>query len=979
MTNRKDVSLLHNLWNDAQRVDKSDLNLEQDRSIGTEAAMLQNHIGSGVLLESPTQNIIFNSDNLTAAQASILAAGNFDGQGLDPHQQPTDSNLGNQLEVELSGSTGVVGRFSTKVAIIGVAFDDTLIIDRFYFYKNEKQVTANHYKSVLAVFFNDFKGNNNCSRTLGGSIIIREASSFQLSRDPIMVAHDVEPDIFWRDWKVADPALSLFATIQNGIGPSYSVDALNINTTERNNRLLPANDVVKRIGQKFLATTDNIQKVTLLLGVQQNDLATEAEIFDWSGDIVVSVYALQTTTGCPTDIVPGLAIEFDPSSEPISQLSFDQAALEEIGYVLTNVPQPVDFVFSSTKLGSGSTSGITPGNFYAVTIGRAGAATAGTLFLPSGNDNLEDSRLTVFTGVWTDVVEEDLWFQIWTDAAKIANGQGYDNGIGMQYDKTATDPDTGGTIDNQITDQSFTDTGEKNLNVGVLQASEESSVTEQDERTGNNVFSRKKFVPEFNFLSESGLAELRENTDPIVIGCAEDINPKDNPDLEKTQTIPGLAKGDKFIVVNPDADLLSLNLVGSKLIPNNTCIQENYLIVKIELCTDGYGDVNGDGYYDSSDVARASALIGESLQLEITQQKIVDGEITTLELLRADVDGDGYVTSTDVDLITQFVNKQITTFPAGATFQHMVITVQNTVGRYDGYFDCDGYIRLDGYTGHNIVSPDSLTEAQKKFFGNYSTPSIDGADPAWNTVPFADIIYEINALPYWQPHFVVFNSDARVVPSSFCSLTGSLPSIDCDASPANELSCVDQNDITPLCDPGTNTFFVPGDLIIGRGQIKRPDGNLFRGDYEVGTVILELPEQALEEVSLNMFDKLVADRGDGVTRGGYPAMKYADCTTVQDEDLSLNRVRFSVSVQAFVPNLDGYDVVDGYGVIVDDIIGVYVDQTTGILQLSIKDLFADQVLKTLVTKIQIDVLLKKSGWVNTPLTVSPAELPGLLS
>jgi len=979
MTNRRDVSLLHNNWTDAQRVDKSDMDLEQDRSIGTEAAGIQNHFGSGVLLESPIQNIIFDSDTLTAAQTSILAAGNFDGQGLDPHAQPTDSSLGNQLEVELTGSSGVVGRFSTKVAIIGVAFDDSLIVDRFYFHKNEKQVTANHYKTVLAVFFNDFKGNNNCSRALGGRVIIRQAASFQLSRDPIMVAHDVEPDIFWRDWKVADAALSLYTTIQNGIGASYSVDALNINTTERNNRLLEANDVVKRVGQKFQATTDNIQKVTLLLGVQQNDAAADDEIFDWTGDLVVSVYALQTTTGCPTDIVPGLAIEFDPASEPISQVSFDQAALEELGYVLTNVPQPVDFVFSSTKLGSGATSGITPGNFYAVTIGRSGAATAGTLFLPAGNDNLEDSRLTVFTGVWTDVVEEDLWFQIWTDAAKIADGRGYDNGIGMQYDKTATDPDTGGTIDNQITDQSFVDTGESNLNIGVLQASEELSVTEQDERTGNNVFSRKQFVPEFTFYSESGLAELRQNTDPIVIGCAEDINPKDNPDLTKTQTLPGLAKGDQFIVVNPDADLLSLNMVGSKLIPNTTCVQENYLIAKVELCTDGYGDVNGDGVIDSSDIARASALIGESITSSATQQKIVDGYVTTLELLRADVDGDGTVTAADVDLITQFVNKQITTFPAGATFTHLIFTVQNTVGRYDGYFDCDGYIRLDGYTGQNIVSPDSLTAAQQKFYGNYSTPSIDGADPAWNTIPFANVTFEVRAQPYWQPQYVIFNSDARVVPSAFCELTGTLPDIECDASPTTEFTCADRTDITPICDPGTNTFYVHGDLVIGRGQIRRPDGNLFRGDYEVATVILELPEQALEEVSLNMFDKLVADRGDGLTMAGYPAMRYADCTTVQDEDLSLGRVRFSVSVQAFVPNLDGYNEADGYGVIVDDIIGVYVDQTTGILSLSIKDLYADQVLKTLVTKIQIDVLLKKSGWVNTPLTVSPAELPGLLS
>ena len=52
---------------------------------------------------------------------------------------------------------------------------------------------------------------------------------------------------------------------------------------------------------------------------------------------------------------------------------------------------------------------------------------------------------------------------------------------------------------------------------------------------------------------------------------------------------------------------------------------------------------------------------------------------------------------------------------------------------------------------------------------------------------------------------------------------------------------------------------------------------------------LQLPDDPLEEATLNLFQKFVADRGDGLTRGGYQAMRYFDCSTVQDADLALNR------------------------------------------------------------------------------------------
>jgi len=973
MTKRIPVSTTEVLWHDAQRVDRGDMNTEQLSKNQNDASIINNHFGSGVLPSTPIQTVLFDSDNLSQIQAATLAAGDFDGTGFQPAQQPSDNSLGNQLEVELTGSS-VFGRLSVKVLIVGVDFDGNPQYDRFVFHRNEKQVTGKHYARILGLFFNDFKGNNNCSRNQGGRIVIREAASFQLSRDPIMVAQDVEPNLFFRDFKVPNPSVTLYNTIQTGIGSEYSVDSLDINTTVKVNRILSAGDVTTKIGQKFQAVTNNIQKITLLLGAQRDDAASVENRYNWAGQLVISVYELQTSVSCPTDISPELQIEFDPTANPIAQISVSQSELRALGYVLTDVLQPVDFVFSDTQLGSTTNPIIVPNRYYAVTINRAGAASSGAVFTGVGNDVLDNSRLTTYSGTWVDVVEEDMWFQVWDDAAKVADGQAYDCGNGMEISKTIEN-DLGAEIDYSFDDNAFVDSGEGILNIAVVEAIQEESVEEQDERTGNPVNSRQKFEPSFSFVTESGLATLRETTEPLIIGCGEDINPKQNTDLEKMQLLPGLAKGDTFTVVNPDADLLSNNLVGSKLIPNNGCAAKEYRIFKVISCTDGYGDVNGDGYINDADISRVAELIGESVYSASTQQKIVDGYISTLELLRADVDGDGYITSTDVSLITQYVNRDINAFPVGSTFQHMDIRVQQSIGRNDGYFDCDGYIRLDGYLGQNIVSPSSLDPYELIYDGYITTPSIDGDDPIFSTVPFPGVTYEILAQPFWQDYFLPFSSDVRVVPAAF-TFDESVVIPDC--SPPSFFSCFDRASVDLDCEPGRNDILIPDNLIMRRGQILNPDGTHYKVDFELKTIILQLPEVPFEEQSINVFGKLVADAGDGRTSAGYDAARFADCTTVKPDALAKNQVRFGVSVQAFVPNLDGYDS-DGYGVIVDDIIGVYMDQVNGILTLSIQDLEVDDIYRTLVTKIEIQVFLKKAGWNNSVLTIEPSQVPGLLS
>jgi hypothetical protein len=953
---------------------------EQDRNVTTDAATVNNHFGSGVLPATPMQNVLFDSDDLTGEQAALLAAGDFDGTGLQAHQQPSDSNLGNQLEIELTGSS-VFGRLSTKVLIMGLSFESTPQYDTFYFYHNEKQVTRKHYASILGIFFYDFKGNNNCSRDLGGRITIKETSSYQLSRDPIAISQDVEPNLFFRDFKVSNatlgvnPTVTLYQTLQQGIGPEYSVDSFNINTTGKRQIVIPADDVSTKVAQKFIATTNNIQKITLLMGAGRDDSVPIENRYDWSGDLVISVYELQTTVSCPTDIIPELSIEFDPNPEPIAQLSFSRADLENIGYILTDTLQPVDFVFSGTQLGSTINPVVVPERYYAVSINRAGAAGTGQILTESGGNQISDSRLTTLAGSWVDIPEEDLWFQVWTDSAKVADGQAYDEGNGIIIEKTAVN-ELGATIDYVLGWQTFANSGENILNTAIIEAVVSPSLEEQDERTGNPVYSRQQYVPSFSFVTSATLATLQETSEPLIIGCAQDANSKSNELIDGTSTLPGLVKGDLFTIINPGPDLLSQSLVGSKLVPNNDCQALDYRIFRVTYCIDGYGDVNGDGTIDQADIVRALALLGESLASSSTQQKINDGYFTTLEFLRADVDGDGYITSNDVTLITQFVARTRNSFPVGTSFDHLELQVQQSIGRYDGYFDCDGYIRLDGYAGRVIVPPSALDPYELIYDGYIVEPEMDQADPVFTAVPYVPIPYQIQPQPFWADYLLPFSSDARVVVTNF-SFDESTEDPNCTT--ASTFQCTDRSEVTQQCEPGRNDIMFPDNVIMRRGQIINPDGTHYKMDVEVNHIILNLPQIPFEEDNINIFEKLVVDDGGGFTSAGYPAMRFADCTTVQPTALVNNQVRFGVAIQAFVPNLDGYTDEDGYGVIVDDIIGVYMDHTTGILTLTVKDLSVDPVYLTLVTKIQITIYLKKAGWVNEVLVIDSDQVQGLLS
>lgn len=632
MTKRNPVSTKQNKWFDSQQVDDTDLSLEQNYNDVVQSGMITNHIGNGILQEVLNDNIIFDS----SVESAFL-----DGVAVYPQSNTTDNSFGNQLEIVLSGSKAA-GKRRVKVAVIGLDFQSNLFYETFAFSTNETQISKKHFAKVLLLLFNDFIGDSDFSLNLGGQIVIKEAKALSLSRDPIMLSQDVEPNLFFRDFFLDGP-LSIHALLKSAL-PLYNVDSLSIVTSERDNKILGSNDVVTKIGQKFKADTNNIQKITLLMSVVNQELGSETDLA-WSGDLILSVYPLQSTVDCPTDIAPNLEIDFEPSNIPVAQLSFNYTTLRQAGTVLDSVPQPVDFVLSNTILAAGNA--LIPGRFYAFTLSRSGSTTKCELLLASGNDIVSDSRITTFTGtVWVDLPDEDLWFQIWTDAAKISDGQAYENGHGIIVPKVATNSVS--LTDSDYSYDNIQFSGNDVFRAWLYGVTLESDPVE-DQRTGNPVTSRKQYVPNVELLNTLAVANL-DKSDPIFLGAITDKNRKFYDSVSSilaSNSYFSTIVGDELLVrvitdetdtgrfdtsvTSLETNLLLGDFVNAKIFPNSDKTDGYYRVASASLCSMIVGDANGDGIIDETDSVLLNSYLGYDLNkgLPTTTSVTTNGIVTT--------------------------------------------------------------------------------------------------------------------------------------------------------------------------------------------------------------------------------------------------------------------------------------------------------------------------------------------------------------
>jgi hypothetical protein len=1075
MTKRTPVSAQKNIWFDGQQVDDTDLSLEQEYNDTIESSTINNHIGTGVLPEVLVQNILFDS---------VLVSGFLDGKPISVQNQPADKNFGNQLEVGLSQSM-VVGRKSIKVVIIGLDFQSNLQYEIFTFKTNEVQISHKHFTEILTVLFNDFIGDPTLSLNLGGHLIIKEASPLSLSRSPIMVSQDVQPNLVFRDFFVSGYS-SLTQLLQTAL-PFYNIDTLNISTGTADVQALLSGDVTTQIGEKFLATTNNIQKVTLLLSVR-NSVPPGTDLV-WNGDLVVSIYPLQSSLDCSNDISPSLPIDFSPSNIPVAQVSINYSSLQGEGIVLDSVPQPVDFIFSNSPVAGGNV--LTPGSYYAIAIKRSGAANKCDILMNFGGNTVPNSRITTFTGsLWVDIPEEQLWFKIWTDAAKVSDGQAYDSGHGIFIPKTVQDSATLATVDFSQEPLQFTG---NDVFRAVVAASTEKSVAVPDQRTGNPVLTRQQFVPDIKLLNTIDIANLQQASDPLIIGVITDKNRKFFDSISSTITsklYSSTMVGDELLirivddptdtsrydtsVIGLQSNLLNGDFIGAEISFDGY----SYRVADSRLCSYIVGDVDGNGIIDVNDLNILNSYLGTDLTTGLPLHSTItftdayhtsfaNGYLTetmpftnlfsvSFQVVRI---SDGYVVAAGTDgvLVANPSDERLAQFTsASITFSNIVglssfklvisapgndadqggfniisldstndvITIRKTILtgdvisqmlradiNQDFHIDLnDGYL-LQSYidrltlpsssTTYPAPTTNAFTKIGTQFnvirlrleqlidrSDDYSTlisgrPTVVHPSPdIFNDGYFAlhnflssPVTLTINKELVWHEHLIVSNSAPKLVPSIFTTPNG-LVQNNCDL---NGISC-NVYESKPDFDPGRVDFFVPNNLIIGAGELQKPNGDFYKVDFEVGTIILEIPDGLFaSEQTINILNDFISDyTGNGVTRLGFPAMKFADCSFVQSDALSKDQLRFSVSVQSFSPNTNGLSV-DGYsGAIVDGKIGVSIDYSTGLLSLNFSNLYQDEILQTLSTKIQIHIFLKKGGFNNQPVFVDSVKVQNML-
>lgn len=1086
MTKRAPVSIQRPIWYDAQQVDETDLSSEQTANDTIDAAIINNHIGDGVLPENLVANVLFDSSH---------AVGFLDGIAIQTQSQPSDNNFGNQLTITLTGSQAS-GHRRIKVGIIGLDFQSNLQFETFYFKRNEIQVSKRHFAQILVILFNDFIGDPELSFNLGGRIVISEALPMTVSRDVVMIAQDQQPNLFFRDFflDTSIGAVSVEKMLQNAL-PLYNIDSLNIFSDPLD--LLPIlnGDVTTQIGQKFQATTNSVQKITMLLSVR-NLASGQQDNLVWNGDIVVSIFPLQTSIDCPTDFLPNLPIDFSPSNIPIAQISYNYNSLLAAGIVLDSVPQPVDFVFSNSPIAGGNV--MVPGQYYALTIKRSGSANQCDILVATGGDLIDNSRITTFTGsLWVDIPDQDLWFIVWTDAAKVSDGQAYDQGHGVTIPKTTTDPVSLATVDNVFGAKQFVG---NDVFRAVLSAITDVSAPVPDQRTGNPVDSRQQYVPQVTLMNNIDIVNLEQSSEPLVLGSIADKNIKffdtSQQIINSTLYSATLVKDEIVIRVVDDptdtvrfdlavsglaTSLLNGDLIGAIIRPDAAAPFVSYRIADSRLCSMILGDVDGNGIIDENDLALLNTFLGFNMNIGLPAHTniVTDGYQTTVQngyqsltqpfanlfsisfqlvnpndgyivvaasdgvlvanptdptlaqftsatiqfntivglssyklvildngsdeadwgawnitalnasldvltiqkillsgdvfaqMMRADINGDFFISEADGYLLGSYIDRLPSTvippvtYPApstnpytkiGTRFNVIRLRLEELVDRVDDYASDPNNRAATVHPQQDVFTADGYLASH-----NYYTSPISMA---------------FTKQLVWDPTLVITSAHPKLVPSVFTSTSGlvhnscDIEGVQCNVYPVPQ----------PF-DPGKVDFFVPNNLIIGDGELQRPDGYFYKVDFEVGTVVLEIPDGLFgSERTIDIMNDFIADyTGNGATRLGFPAMRFADCSYVQRDALSKDQIRFSVSVQSFSPNTNGLSP-DGYsGAIVDGKMGISVDFETGLLTLNFTNLYQDPTMRTLSTKVQVSVFLKKGGFNNLPLFVDSTKVHNMLS
>jgi len=1007
---------------DGQRVTESDLDAEQVHHRSLVSDSTKDFHASGIvrdrLFESrvlfDTQNPGLYSDDGNEASKFIIHSGLYDGKAIRVDRQPDDNVYGNRLEVQADGLS-VGGSVSAKVLIVGTTYSSLnpggdLVFEVIDFAKNQTKLSDFYYLKIIAVLFNNFSGglgrteddpSAESLNTAGefGGIVIRESEPLKVFARTPSVRQVESPNIALREFITSSPQNTIEQEIRVGLGTSYNFNELYFELDSKGQLFFEKDgDQTISFGQKFLSKSNNIQKLDVLLSVKEDDKAPMGSEFDFSGEIVVSIHKLSTDIKCITDPNPDNLIDFDPEQSPVIELSYDSDDLKALGITLSDRPQIVSFDLSGTLVADPKIEPtLNVDEFYAFLISRRGDNRTGTVVMEKAYNKAvkkadngqslsaieqfgkKTTRFLEFdphNSTFVDDEDSSLWFVVHTNSIEVTDGAAYsDDGYPVVLPKT--EDYVGSTeISRYLRNIDLKDVSEGGVNYVILQRKDAFEAPGVHPRTGNFVNTRIKDNPSISVVTENEYGEvlaLDKERVPVILARVVDKNVKDAQDITGTFNKPGLVLQDEIILINPSSNILLSNLIGRIITPDIECsCSSRYRIVEATCDTKYMGDLDEDGAVTSSDIISLLNIVGNTINAETTERKILGGELDIIDFVKSDLNGDGTVDGDDIQLIEDAVEGSFN-FSVDESFNVLRIRVENisSEDNYTGVFSTESSGPTGGsgatLSGQDVVSfltskeeealivraGDSLTipsgHPDSGVYLIYSkivdetglgvsvgVTKLDGGEVAFSgedslnisivsgssTNMLADNL-GLSKVPFSGTSWVISHEGASHKEEfiDICDLRRYVETNFIEES-SDLCKCDDESCISgEICSPQyRNQKVLANDLFLPNGEIYSSPGVPYHGDIEYASITIPMPPGSLEDCAVDLYTNFIkSDGGSCKTAAGYPAMLYSDGTYVGCEDsgvetdITKGRVKIdqciaSLFVDAFV---DGY-MVDGY-------------------------------------------------------------------
>jgi hypothetical protein len=982
---------------DGQKLSEADLDQEQIHLRGLASDHIMSAHGSGLIKENPLEeralftlsNPGFYSEN---ASKFVINAGNFDGKPIFLDRQPSDTTFGKRLIFELKNAI-IKNNYPVKIVILGSRYNPLdsrgeIVVEYLEFNESLKKVTSNYYKNIYAIYFNNLSGGlgnsfyNNSAESYNYlssqqlDLVIYESDSIEIFPKSLTVSQVESPNYYLNNFFTYSEEKSLLDIFNEALDETFSSSEIYYETDPSEILLFSQGESsAVSYGQKFLAKTNGLQKISLLMGL---DTSISSE---FSGSLVISIHKLTTATNCITDAVPDNLINFDPEATSLVEATYSYDDFLAMGVKLGESPTIVDFDFSSTLIANPNLEpSLEIDSYYCFIVKRVGDTSTGTIRLYQGYEKSYqktqngqaltiqeqyEPKTTLFTefdiinNKYVDDSDRGLWFELHSSTVELTSGKAFSED-GVQFEV----PSYIEYIGNNLIPFNLKDIELKNINGEknyiVLDRSEKFTTPIAHPRTGNYTFTRILDTYSIAIFSESELNSILD-LNPNILGYVTDNNDRSPSDISGTFSQVGQITPDKIYFINPPSSLLTKALVNRIFIPDTGCsCGSQYKISSVSCSVQRAADINSDGKITYQDLDSVLSLAGNTLTSLVTQNLILNGTISLEDFYKADVDNDGAIDGSDISIIEDAIDGYINfSIPEQFTILEIGLSNINSENNYPIIFQdeagsgsCPTSSNVISFSitsealirivraGDKIVIPEAEADAGEYLISEISFSALSASatvvDISGNAVSFAGSsgfnlsIYSGTEVNTFADNNLLVNipvdlknwtitSSGNVFSDNLINIIdlrrfveqSFLEVATTDCVCSND-SCFETADQAPLI---KNQKVLPNDLYLPNGDILSAPGVPHHGDFEYVNVILPLPPGSIDNCSINIYESFIKSyNGTCETVAGYPAMKYSDGTLVgcNDSGATTDLSLGKVKISKAISSLHVDALIDGY-------------------------------------------------------------------